>query len=1294
MADNLLTIPKTPVLDNSEDYSFLRKEGFKYIEKLSSKLWTDYNEHDPGITMLELLCYAITDLGYRTSFSIPDILAPDPDNADEKNADIHNFFTAKEILPVNPTSETDIRKVIMDVPGVKNAWLNVATDYEQPVYIDHTNCCLTIDKTNGDKILPVSGLYNLFIQYEDDHVLKEQYDKIHNAVRSKLMQTRNLCEDYLSITQVQYEDIAICSDIEIRQDANVAKVQAKIYQILIDYFSPSVNYYTLEEMIDKGKSIDEIFEGPLLKSGFIDDDELEKSLLRKFLHTSDLYNIIMDIPEVVAIKSLELIRYINGEATLESEWTIELDDFRAARLEKTKSKIIFYKGVLPYMANETEVDEELRQLVQSNMHFRKKGHKNNIDIPGGTYRNITDYFPVQNDFPMVYGIGLAGLSTKATPQRQAQAMQLKAYLLLCEQLLTDFLAQLSNIKKLFSCDHSVDREKVEQLRLFLIKNADKIITDVNELNQEKIDNVNLQHFGITSHTYFAQELKEIDKLNLLFKSPGTYTSNPDGIIETPEIFSERRNRFLDHLLARFCEDMNEYSLTLYQMYGKYPKGELLTGLRVVADKEALLQDYPKLSRDRGKAFNYKPESGNEELEPFDSGIWETENIAGMKLRVSRLLGMGGDKLNEIVLECFKTEKTTSYVVTLFDMDKTTVLLRSATFWTHKPAHELTEDILLEGKIGANFLPLDVSPTEFKFQLVDNANGNMLLAESKIYPDKNSRNAAMKDAQDILNGLNPADHTDHIDPIKYLKIKTHAVYKVTLYDQDGATVLLEANDGVNNKKEAEELIDQIIFSAQYSQDFVKDILISGDYVFNLVDCCNHSTVIAKSLPFATEQERDEMLDRTLKLFSDSRVRDVIRRRTLGTALLDIYPKTVNGTPYWTVQLADANTPGNYVLISDDEDSIECAESIMLYMLHNGDNPNMYKVIMVNGQYSYALYDDCGNRIATGDGNKLVATENEAQQMIDCIVRFFHENCDVENFHIVEHILLRPRTNLDSLLPACIDCTGTVTQEKKKNPLDDYFEEKGSSFTQTEKDDWNADRTSLGEIEEIFNQIGTFHTAPFSGTPPYSIEIYKLKEKEDEMKNLQILIDKVEQQVKDLKTKLKKQDAIVADEIANALKPFEFKGEDWVVRRMLDIIQSQKSTAQSKHLQKSKDLWGFVLKDSLGYPVLYSEGFIELNSCTNAIASIRENGVNTSIDVNGVKRYGNKSKDTYHGNYRIFSRRGDYYFHLYADNAQVIVASALSYESVEDVMDEIHHLVDYFAFASDIIGVVDSCSTHDE
>ena len=63
----------------SMQYDFLRQFGLDSIQIVSGGKWTDYNYHDPGITFLEQLCYAITDLGYRTNFPIQDILLTSDD---------------------------------------------------------------------------------------------------------------------------------------------------------------------------------------------------------------------------------------------------------------------------------------------------------------------------------------------------------------------------------------------------------------------------------------------------------------------------------------------------------------------------------------------------------------------------------------------------------------------------------------------------------------------------------------------------------------------------------------------------------------------------------------------------------------------------------------------------------------------------------------------------------------------------------------------------------------------------------------------------------------------------------------------------------------------------------------------------------------------------------------------------------------------------------------------------------------------------------------------------------------
>src|SRR3546814_2854152 len=94
------TIPKTQQLHTALDYDHLRQEGLKHIEQLASDLWTDYNAHDPGITILEALCYAITELGYRCSFEMKHLLH---DAADQV------LYPARQILTNHPLDRKSTR---------------------------------------------------------------------------------------------------------------------------------------------------------------------------------------------------------------------------------------------------------------------------------------------------------------------------------------------------------------------------------------------------------------------------------------------------------------------------------------------------------------------------------------------------------------------------------------------------------------------------------------------------------------------------------------------------------------------------------------------------------------------------------------------------------------------------------------------------------------------------------------------------------------------------------------------------------------------------------------------------------------------------------------------------------------------------------------------------------------------------------------------------------------------------------------------------------------------------------
>ncbi len=140
MPDTISLIKENPLLP-AEDYAAMRKEGFRLIEKLGSDHWTDYNNSDPGITILEAVLYAITDLAYRTGFDIKDLLTPEQLTEDTWK---QIFYTARQILHNSALTLTDYRKMIIDVKGVRNAWIEPSKEYEVPVWVDYNTYELNV----------------------------------------------------------------------------------------------------------------------------------------------------------------------------------------------------------------------------------------------------------------------------------------------------------------------------------------------------------------------------------------------------------------------------------------------------------------------------------------------------------------------------------------------------------------------------------------------------------------------------------------------------------------------------------------------------------------------------------------------------------------------------------------------------------------------------------------------------------------------------------------------------------------------------------------------------------------------------------------------------------------------------------------------------------------------------------------------------------------------------------------------------------------------------------------------
>ena len=761
MSQQPITIVKKPVLNPAQDYYRLRKEGIGFIEQMGSQIWTDYNTHDPGITILEALCYAITDLAYRTGRDIKDILTPETPPSGTEPFHDQAFFTAREILTVNPWTPDDFRRILIDLEGIRNAWVfckDCACDAEYYAWCEEDKLNLSFEKPLKEGLQPLivspRGLYDVLLELESDPELGDLNDrkiehrysvfdgdgKPHEVIielrfpewqlgngvtwklftenddnfnftggksyslkalqlgatktydvitdpllddagrndylkkqwrnvfytdfeiellpslekivirdvairfigdntarnsatvtailkileetgnagiitlyRRKLLKVegfivnskstlnahRNLDEDYCQVKIAGVEDVAVCADVEVTPDADIEKVQANIWFEIERYFNPPVIFNSLQEMMAENVPVEDIFNGPELTNGFIKAADLENAKLKKVLRSSDLINILMEIEGVIAINNLLLTKYddegvvvkgdadptwVNGNPVFDANkssasWLLYISDMHQARLYQNFSRFLFYKNGLPFLPRMDEMKDTLTQLRGQAERPKFANAQNDLPVPGGNFANTEDYFPVQYSLPATYGTGPAGLPAQVSDLRKAEAKQLKAYLLIYEQLLGNAFAQIAHVPELFSLNPSVDQTYF--VKLFtndLIAGYDEIVT------------------GLTKSVL-------------------------EGMAETITEFQQRRNRFLNHLMSRFGEQFSEYALMLNDLQGKS-----VASAHLIEDKISFLKNYPGISHNRARAFNCTQQLCN------------PENISGLEKRISLLLG--------------------------------------------------------------------------------------------------------------------------------------------------------------------------------------------------------------------------------------------------------------------------------------------------------------------------------------------------------------------------------------------------------------------------------------------------------------------------------------------------------------------------------------------------------------------------------------------------------------------------------------------------------------------------------
>lgn len=508
MKEKTQRFSRSEPLEKSMDFNYLKNKALEYVQELSGGIWTDYNAHDPGVTILEQLCFALTDLSYRSAYDVEELLTIS--QGKPIDAQNHAFYSPKMIFSKHPVTHNDFRKILIDeFHQIQNVWIYPCNQYEKEEGLTGLNNLEILPSLNFQRNLGKEpGL-------EKDFLKKVQFF---------LSKNRNLGEDFHDIVLLKPNPFQIDASISIFEEENPDLIFASLLFGLEVFLYHPVAFSSFEELKEEGLGLEEIFTGPRLQSGFIKDSALKNRNDRFYLEQAQkIFSAVAGVKKIwnIAFNSDPLLKFLKTEKGTYSN--LLFDDSEKGVFHTIK---IFSNGNRLRIDPDT-VNNLLLELWSKNFrnypmdqyqeeYFDKK--------LVGIYRNPKKYTSIQKQFPLIYGIGKEGVSKHESMERKALVKQLKAYLLFFEQHLANHLAQLANLNRLFSIDYNS--------------------SDITYYYQQLEGVAGIDELEVYGDSTYESQNQPFDP------SLSPYTS------ETENEFLDRKNRLFDHLLSRFGERLD------------------------------------------------------------------------------------------------------------------------------------------------------------------------------------------------------------------------------------------------------------------------------------------------------------------------------------------------------------------------------------------------------------------------------------------------------------------------------------------------------------------------------------------------------------------------------------------------------------------------------------------------------------------------------------------------------------------------------------------------------------------
>ena len=647
--------PGTLIDPKTLDFNHLRQEGIQHIERLAGKLWTDYNTHDPGITILEYLCFSLQDLNYRTTLPVEDI-THDTD---------HKLPGPHEALHGSPVTINDLRKLVLDIEWVKDAWIIPVPKLAEAFPVNGRHQVLLEMETHeelGDLnsaiiSMPLDEERAIEIEFPPWDAIDPRAFNVENAINSIVSITVNRghvrvnpCKNEGDTGDDQREPCKRWEDVAetYRQMAGEeGEDESVVFRNCVEKYVNRVKkcHETRDHVIEKlqaNRNLCEDFTGVKrvkieeigLTAGIeVQGDVNMLNLLREILYQvnrfispqvvfHDAYKLVQQgIPVDKVFEGPALSNGIllgadlpaRREAIYISDIIHLVMDCQGVKAVKHFEMANYLDGVLHKGGNQwcVPLSADTQYIPRlspgkCNITFYKDGFR--FTVPGKKIHEAAKlYIAAHRKWQPGRG------EATTLPYPPGKKRDLDSY----TSIQNDFPLNYGIGTEGLPSEATPTRKiQAGQLKGYLLVFEQLMANFLSQLGHAR----ELLRMGKSSEkSFFYQLLSGVPNIEALYDREKV----AQGMKEQGEIYYHRKNAFLDHLLARLGMNVSDHVMLSSEVKGDKPGDSML------ADKLKLLSGCLALNANRFLAYDYMN----------TSELWDTGNVAGYKKRLCALLGI-------------------------------------------------------------------------------------------------------------------------------------------------------------------------------------------------------------------------------------------------------------------------------------------------------------------------------------------------------------------------------------------------------------------------------------------------------------------------------------------------------------------------------------------------------------------------------------------------------------------------------------------------------------------------------